>query len=733
MNFATTFKFSSYGLIASGLFAVACTDHVDLTTAGFGLAVLVASWFVKTEALARRIPGRLLNSVALLSLLGFVADYRWFSRSGIVSMIHLVMLFAALKLFTRSTDRDYVYLYAVSFTQLLAAAALTVGMAFALNLAVYLFFAVTTLVLFEMKRSAARAQAEASLRPAVAAPGDVRAGTGILAGFRARPVLLLSAGATVLIVALAVPLFLVLPRIAMGVYRRPAGRTQMVSGFSERVELGQLGTISESDAVVMRVRLNLPPRAVPPELKWRGIALDHYDGRAWSKTDLSRGRVFPSGRFFKLEDYKQADSQLLYQTFFMQATTTDVVFASHRALAISEEIGYLQRDRAGALFTVPHPFQKIRYTAVSDPVRIDPSRIPEWALPAPKGVRDCCLAQIPSGDPRVRELARTITSGISRPYEKARAIESWLRTNVAYSLELRGTPNHPDPIAMFLFEEKRGHCEYFASALAIMLRHVGVPSRIVNGFRSGEYNRLADAWTVRQYDAHSWVEAYFSPYGWIEFDPTPTAPGRARPTLLNAAVQFFDLVGLWWSEEVVNYDIRKQFRLFYAARSAVAEWNHDVRAALARMWDRIRSGISGLPKPGSATSVLTSPTAWGALALLSLGIVAFAKRRAWSLRLFRTAQRTLGSANPERLARSFYTEALEILEAAGWKKDAAQTHLEFAESLASHPAGAPLAQLTGLYQRIRFGAARVPEAPNEFRRLLHELRDSVGTQPPLGG
>ena len=96
-----------------------------------------------------------------------------------------------------------------------------------------------------------------------------------------------------------------------------------------------------------------------------------------------------------------------------------------------------------------------------------------------------------------------------------------------YSLELKGRPGSADPLAVFLFESRAGHCEYFATAMAVMLRQTGIPARLVNGFRTGEYNALGDAWVVRQYDAHSWVEAYFKPYGWIEFDPTP-AQAQAR-------------------------------------------------------------------------------------------------------------------------------------------------------------------------------------------------------------
>ena len=94
------------------------------------------------------------------------------------------------------------------------------------------------------------------------------------------------------------------------------------------------------------------------------------------------------------------------------------------------------------------------------------------------------------------------------------------RTRFGYTLQLPRTPPK-DPIANFLFERKQGHCEYFASSMAVMLRTLGIPSRVVNGFRSDEFNDLTGNYVVRAKDAHAWVEAYFPGYGWQTFDPTP--------------------------------------------------------------------------------------------------------------------------------------------------------------------------------------------------------------------
>ena len=136
---------------------------------------------------------------------------------------------------------------------------------------------------------------------------------------------------------------------------------------------------------------------------------------------------------------------------------------------------------------------------------------------------------------------------------------------------------------MFLFDMRAGHCEYFASSMAIMLRQLGIPARLVNGFRTGEYNSIGNNWTVRQYHAHSWVEAYFPPYGWIEFDPTPTGPGQTRTGFIRLISDLTDAIDLWWWEGVVNYDSSRQYRLLSVLQAAL-EKN---RQSIARLFEHV--------------------------------------------------------------------------------------------------------------------------------------------------
>ncbi len=728
MSFARYFKLSSYCLIGSGFLAMAATGALDIFSLILFTAAMAVSWFLDTERLRKRIPSWVLNFLAVAFLPVYFLDYFLFSRSLMVSTVHLILLIASVKLMTRSSDRDFVYLYLISFSELLAASTLTIDMTYAFSLFLFLFSSVSTLILFEMKRSNAAAQTQGNIQPIVVA-GPVR-GTGLelFSRFPARSLTLISLGMTVMTLALAVPVFLVIPRVSLGFYNRPTEHPQMVSGFSEMVELGEIGTIKESAAVVMRVKLGDSKTELPGNLKWRGIALDYYDGRSWSRRRPGRTPLFRQGGWFKLESTRR--SEPLLQHYFVEALSTNVVFTCPRALAISSDVNFLERDSSDGFFTTRHPFNKIRYTVLSDVTEPAPSLIP-IALPSLTKEMEKIYLQVPVLDARTGDLAREITKGFPHPFTKARALERYLRTSYGYSLELRGTPHSQDPLAMFLFDVRKGHCEYFASAMTIMLRQLGIPARLVNGFRAGEYNSIGDSWTVRQYDAHSWVEAYFPPFGWIDFDPTPPDPERARSTFLKIVSNLLDAVDLWWFEEVVNYDSLKQVRMVVTARSHILDLRRRAKELLETWYVRSRAKIDGIDL---RTILESRPLILLMLVLVSgfAGLVLSVRKggfwRSWLL--FRM-RRALAGNSAATIIVSFYEEALDTLRAHGIARNRSQTPLEFAQSIEKEPVAAPLTALTEIYNRIRFGARQSPQDLSRAESLLAALRNSLRSQKTL--
>jgi hypothetical protein len=122
---------------------------------------------------------------------------------------------------------------------------------------------------------------------------------------------------------------------------------------------------------------------------------------------------------------------------------------------------------------------------------------------------------------QIQTLARQVTAGKTNVYDQASAIEAYLRANYQYTLQPTEPPANTDPLWYFLFKSKEGYCEYFASAMGDMLRSLGIPTRLVNGYGPGTYDEKLGKYVVKESDAHTWVEVYFAGYGWIPFEPTP--------------------------------------------------------------------------------------------------------------------------------------------------------------------------------------------------------------------
>jgi len=136
----------------------------------------------------------------------------------------------------------------------------------------------------------------------------------------------------------------------------------------------------------------------------------------------------------------------------------------------------------------------------------------------------------------VKALAHQVMDDLPNAYARAEALETFLRSPpYSYSAQVKATPPGRDPVDYFLFDLKQDFCEYFASAMVVMLREEGIPARLVEGFTTGTFDSASNAFVVREQDAHAWVEAYFPQYGWIEFEPTPSQPPFARPDAAIAA------------------------------------------------------------------------------------------------------------------------------------------------------------------------------------------------------
>src|SRR6185503_2814628 len=499
-------------MIAVAMLALVLAGGLSMGLALVFVIVMIGSWVL--ENTKWQLPERYGLGIVLLSIPLFYLDWQYQKhigepneRLGVTALAHLIVFLSAVKLLQVKKDRDWVFLYLISFFEVLLAAGLSFSPVFLGTLTLYLLCGLSAVTAFEIQK-ARRSLAPAETRLLV--PPDSRvfkkSGQPSWRATEAARLPVVAVALLILIFVLALPLFLIAPRSGAAALTRSGGAVPNFIGFSENVTLGQIGTLKQNDTIVMRVRVE---DTQPRDLRWRGVALDEFTGFGWRKSPQARQLevVTERGGLFKV-DTTEALHRLTTQTFFLEPLESPVLFAAPRVVAVQGDLPFVRTDSEGSVQSRRHDFERIMYKALSDTSEPRMDQLRNDLRPLP--VSYYRYLQLPDDlDPRISTLAATILirANASNRYDAAKAIESHLQRDYGYSLEMKA--GGPDPLADFLFNVKSGHCEYFSTAMAVMLRTRGVAARVVNGFLPGEYNEAADAYTVRQSDAHSWVEVYF--------------------------------------------------------------------------------------------------------------------------------------------------------------------------------------------------------------------------------
>src|SRR4030095_3683399 len=254
-------------------------------------------------------------------------------------------------------------------------------------------------------------------------------------------------------------------------------------------------------------------------------------------------------------------------------------------------------------------------------------------------------------------------------------VEKYLQTNYIYTLD-QAQLDSPQPLAAFLLQTRRGHCEYFASSMVVLLRALNVPARIVNGFQAGEYNEIGENYVIRGRDAHSWVEVWIQGTGWITFDPTPaSAEPLLRSHLSIVLGNYLDAFELFWAEWVVGYDDVIQVSLFRDLQEKAAQLSGMRQRKLYRSVVGLQQKLQAV-RASIVQTVRESPASiliYAAVVFI-LGILFFAARQAQRRLSMKRSMRT----NPARLAVRFYGDFLTLAANYGNPKPAAATPNEFA-------------------------------------------------------
>src|SRR6202050_4083707 len=743
------FEASLYLLVLLAILSLVSTGRLDAFPSLAAPAALLWNGWRRWRGHGPEISHRVATICVLVYFAFAPLDYFTFSRAhaagapnaslyaALLAALHLLLFTILMRLYSASTRRDHLFVAVLAFAAMLASAVLTVGTAFLAFFLAFMLVAIATFLSLELLRAA-----EGAVSPRL----DSASGAGRRV---ARALSVMSLVMTVGAIVLGAAIFFVLPRFTGGYFSGYSTRPSLMTGFNENVELGQIGEIQKSSAVVMRVKIEGDPGRFAT-VHWRGIALTAFDGWRWSNRSGPRQVIppTPDGWFLLSPRRPYADpsrqihegsGRPLHYEILLEPVASDALFFASDAISVRGRFAsgsglvdgtrrdYLLMDSTRSVFN-PYPkYTELSYEANSIPpqhraedlrtagTEYTPEIVPRYL-------------QLPSLDARISTLALQATSTAVNPYDKAVALEKYLRTHYTYSLEFTALPVN-DPLATFLFVRRAGHCEYFASAMTVMLRSLGIPARYINGFQTGEYNDVGGDFIVRASDAHSWVEAYFPRYGWVEFDPTP-AGGAKEPPLFAAFAKYWDWFQLQWGDWVVNYDFLHQIALAQGVQHSSREWIVTARQRFNHFYDGLHNAMLARMQSSRATASV-SAWAWVRMAALMAAIFAvlmlllhgekFAVRFVafWKLH-FHSA----GSLTPQ-LASLQYQEMLRLLERRGIRKTAATTAFEFAAGIRQPDLASPVGRLTEIYQAARFGGADVN--PQSAAVVLSEIRQRLRT------
>lgn len=532
----------------------------------------------------------------------------------------------------------------------------------------------------------------------------------------------------------SVAVFIYFPReIGFGAFGR-WGQNVMQSGYRDNIELGSAGLISESQETVLELELRDGLDRVlggsGQVFYLRGAVLDEYrrDTGSWARSDRRDANeidINPVRRTWTLSDTNSArrnPAQKVVQTVTVLDSAAGPLFAIWRPMDVTflAQTGRLTMHSTDLTMMRPQSSGPFRYSVTSFRgtdvrSRVDTSRIVDFDSEIVRG-----------------EAARVLTErGISpdpaqRPPQDdgraASAIEDYLRERFSYTLEIRAPRRGQDPIEWFLLEERRGHCEYFASAMTAMCRSVGIDARLVTGYVATEWDPGTRRYIVRQSNAHAWVEARGAGV-WRTYDPTPPADLRRihEPPrdLLSRLKRFFDSAENRWATGVVGYDEHARRQLVGPGTPFIS-WVEDKMRAVseARTPRAARQARAELRR----LLLLTAGSALGLVALIVLA------RPAW--RWWRRITPRLGAASRAEFVPpglGFYPEMLAALARRGRAKPISRPPLLHAQTIAAaEPALARhIARVAGLYYRATFGARPLSGGEREeAERLVRELARS---------
>ena len=695
-------------LAALGLLALITSGELNHWLAiailiGLVLAVLIPESF-QDRPLVRRI------GVALpLALLGAQAVRLFMGASLLETAVEFAAGLQVIRLGTRRGAAHDQQVIVLALLHLIAATVLGSGLAYGLCFLGFLVIAPGALVLSHLRREV-EGNYRQGARDRTGLPVDV---PRILRSRRVigRSFLVFTCLLSVPIFLFTLGLFVAFPRVGLSLLLLSHPKAERMVGFTEHVDLGGVGRLRSDPTIVMRVDVPNLPKEPPPRvaLYLRGAAFDTYRGKSWSRSTGGTLRAEQHGRQVQVLRFPDP---LRDRTMHIDLEPIEpaVVFLPPEAVALTvavqgasllNNVPQVTGGPEGSLTYKTQDERGLRYdVSLAGPdeptsVSLSPSERPRYL-------------NLPSDLPaRVSELAHSWVGATKDPRLEARLIEARLRKDYRYDVD-SPSGSTKNPLYDFLFVSKRGHCEFYSTAMAVMLRTLGVPTRNVTGFIGGTYNRFARSYAVRQGDAHSWVEVYLDDTGWTRFDPTPPASAAPKSDITGLVAfvrDFVEATTQRWNRHVIGYDLKQQVGLLRS----------------------VHRGYSSLrDRPGTLGKLLSSPR----LTMLALiALIGAAYGVLW-LNRRRKAQSPAARAATERetVAREI-VELYRQLEAAlalrGVPRPTGTPPRAHAAALAAmgHPIGEEALALTERYLAARFGRETLSaDERRDYTRRVRALR-----------
>jgi len=732
MRFLNRFKLLAYLVVLLSLvgFNYAAMDYGMLA---LSVMVWVMSWWLVESSAATPFPRWMINvgvlCVALYLFWELVIEHQ---PNLLLGLGHFMTGLILCKLLEKKTNRDYGQLLILSLLLILSGAILTTSPIFAIILLLYLGMGLYLSLIFHLQtETQAAVKRNASPDNMMLNPSHEKV--------IARDLHRITWSAAIFLFVFACVVFVLFPRTGVsGMFAKfQIGGNSVQTGFTNRVTLGQLGHLHQSNAIVAEIRVtqdgkNIGNEGYQPYFMGSTLevyrAKDHQWLRASSPAKNYLTLHISANHWAQLVNPNDYDhNNMVTDHITLRYVPDDTLFSQLPAtqIKIDRSVELTRLDDGTLIYTgpgnsalhysvrVPRKFSP-RLIGPQRP-SIYPSRVQDSMFPSLMEFRRIYSSPVPK---LIAAMARKIAGPLLRKRITRKNIAgeytllanrfcNYLRTNYAYSFDMTPVNPHIDPTEDFLLNKKKigGYCEYFASAMVMFCRSVGIPARIVTGYHGGDYNPVAGLYIVRQKFAHAWVQVWIPGQGWTTYDPSPASSLTSVQQPIRWYSQFTDFlqwIRLQWLQTIVAFNntmrmqiIDRVFLFFKACLMTVAGMGRELIGQLQHVVEMVRTSLAGKIMAGIL-----------AAALLAAGMF-FGRRMTRRRGVVADIVRTLDPRVQRQMARdlAFVDHLMNTLRRLGSERNLEQTPLEYVHEL-SLVTGLDLPEanwLVEMFYALRYG------------------------------